>query len=480
LKFQRLEKCSPQRGFLRAQFLGAPALAVAGVILIALWLEGVAPAHLARREPLPENTGAVLTPTATGSKAAPETLTTGPGKPSNLAGSWPQFRGPDRSAFAAEESGLARKWPAQGPRVLWSLDVGEGHAGAAVSEGRVYLLDYDREKKQDAVRCLSLDDGREIWRYSYPVELKRNHGMSRTVPAVGEGYVVTLGPKCHVHCLDAKTGRLAWKIDLVGEYGAVVPPWYAGQCPLIDRGAAILAPGGESLMLAVELATGRILWKTPNPDKWDMTHSSIMKMDYKGISQYICCFSGGVAAVSASDGRVLWKKLDWKIELANVPSPVVVGGDLVFFTGGYNSGCVLVRLIGEAGDIKTEEVFRLPSTVFASDQQTPIFHGGHIYGVIPGGQMACLDLSGKRLWESGTTRRFGLGPFMIADGLILALNDQDGMLRLAEAASDQYRELASAKALDGHDAWAPMALVAGRLILRDLTRMVCLELPRGE
>jgi outer membrane protein assembly factor BamB len=304
--------------------------------------------------------------------------------------------------------------------------------------------------------------------------------MSRTVPAVADGYVVTLGPKCHVRCLDAKTGRLAWKMDLVGEYGAVVPPWYAGQCPLIDGGAAIIAPGGESLMVAVELATGRIRWKTPNPDKWDMTHGSIMRMDYKGITQYLYCYTGGVAAVAATDGHVLWKKADWKIELANVPSPLVVGNDLVFFTGGYNSGCLLARLTGEAGDIKTEEVFRRPAPVFASDQQTPAFHDGHIYGVIPGGQMACLDLSGKKLWESGNTRRFGLGPYMIADGLILALNDQDGTLRLAEASSDEYRELASAKVLDGHDAWGPMALVGERLILRDSTRMVCLELPRGE
>ena len=35
----------------------------------------------------------------------------------------------------------------------------EGHAGAAIHRGRVYLIDYDRDKKLDAIRCLSLDDG---------------------------------------------------------------------------------------------------------------------------------------------------------------------------------------------------------------------------------------------------------------------------------------------------------------------------------
>lgn len=45
-------------------------------------------------------------------------------------------------------------------------------------------MDYDREKKEEALRCLSIKDGREIWRYAYPNSLKRDHGVTRTVPAV--------------------------------------------------------------------------------------------------------------------------------------------------------------------------------------------------------------------------------------------------------------------------------------------------------
>ena len=105
------------------------------------------------------------------------------------------------------------------PRELWAIDVGEGYAGAAVLNGRVYLMDYDRDKKQDALRCLSLADGREIWRFAYPVPVKRNHGMSRTVPAVTDKLVVAMGPKCHVVCLDPATGELRWGLDLVRQFG---------------------------------------------------------------------------------------------------------------------------------------------------------------------------------------------------------------------------------------------------------------------
>jgi outer membrane protein assembly factor BamB len=51
------------------------------------------------------------------------------------------------------------------------------------------------------------------------------------------------------------------------------------------------------------------------------------------------------------------------------------------------------------------------------------------------------------------------------------------MLRASVAA---YEELGRAQILDGRDAWGPMALVGHRLILRDSTRMVCLDVGRHE
>ena len=77
----------------------------------------------------------------------------------NLPGLWPQFRGPNRDGISPETTPLARSWDAAGPRQLWAVDCGEGYAGAVVREGRVYLMDYDYDKKQNALRCLSLADG---------------------------------------------------------------------------------------------------------------------------------------------------------------------------------------------------------------------------------------------------------------------------------------------------------------------------------
>jgi outer membrane protein assembly factor BamB len=189
---------------------------------------------------------------------------------------------------------------------------------------------------------------------------------------------------------------------------------------------------------------------------------------------YVYCASGGVVGVSADDGRVLWETDQWKISIATIATPVPVGEGKIFLAGGYNAGSLMLQLKEVEGNILAQPLFRLKPNEFGATQQTPIFYQDHIYGVRPDGQLACLDLAGKVLWTSGAGAKFGLGPFLIANGLIFVLND-DGLLTLAEAEPSGYHALSQAQVLDGHDAWAPLALAGGRLLARDLTRMVCLD-----
>ena len=411
-------------------------------------------------------------------------LTRGDGKPSDLAGSWPCFRGPDRDGVGREEVRLAREWPKGGPPVLWEVAVGDGHAGAAVHRGRVYVLDYDTMREEDALRCLSLADGREIWRWSYGVKVKQNHGMSRTVPAVTDDYVVALGPKCHVTCLDASTGEHKWTIDLAREYGTKVPLWYAAQCPLIEDGIAVIAPAGtDVLMMGVDCESGLVLWKTPNRRAWEMPHSSVVPMALGERRTYVFAGMHGVVGVSADDGSTLWESLEWRGKMAVAPSPVVAGPDRIFISAGYGVGSMMIGLREEKRKVIAEPLFALEPGVFGSEQHSPVFHEGHIYGVRPNGELACLDAEGNVLWASGKERRFfkGYGPVMIADGMIIAMEpgstrNPKNLLRLIEATPEGYRQLAEARVLDGHDAWGPMALAGGRLIVRDFKTMRCLDL----
>ncbi len=458
-------------------------LAVAGVILLYVWLGADAGSELTYRlggtDGRPEKTVDANEPI----KIAGE-LSTFDGVPADLPGEWPRFRGPNFDAISTQDISLAKTWPAAGPKVLWSVAVGPGYAGAAILAGRVYMLDYDVEAQADVVRCLSLQDGRDIWRYSYPVSIKPSHGtMSRTVPAVTPEYVVTLGPKAHVTCLDSTTGEFRWMYNLVREFNTIVPEWYAAQCPLIDDDKAIIAPAGDVLMMAVDCETGEIIWQTPNPDGWIMTHSSIVPMEFKGRRFYVYSGGnnkkGGVVGISDQDGSVLWKSDQWKLR-HSVPTPVVVGEDRIFLTAGYGQprlGCAMLRLAETDGTIWASLEYLHPTAVFGSIQQSPIYYEGYIYGVRPDWQLVCLGLDGNVVWTSARADKFGRngGPCAIVNGLLYVMNDH-GDLTLVEASPTGYLPLAHAKVLDGRESWGPMAIASNRMIVRDTLKMICLDI----
>ncbi len=403
------------------------------------------------------------------------------GIPSALPGAWPRFRGAASDNIATDAPPLANAWGEEGPPTLWMIPLGEGYAGPVVLNGRIYVLDYDEGARSDTLRCFSLDDGRELWRHGYRVEVRRNHGMSRTVPAVTDTHVVSIGPRCHVLCLDAVTGALQWGIDLQREHGTEEPLWYTGQCPLIEDGQVILAPGGpEALLMAVDLASGEIRWKTPNPMGWQMSHSSVMPMILGGKRMYVYAAVGGLVGVSAEvadAGTLLWQT-PWDAKVV-APSPVALGDDRILALAGYGAGGIFVQVTKTDTGFEGRELSRhSPREGIATEQHTPIFHEGFLYAIMPkdaGGlreQFVCYRADGTLVWSSGKDHRFGLGPWLLADGKFFALDD-DGTLYMIRATPERFELLDSAQVLQGQESWAPLALANDRLLLRDTEHMAC-------
>lgn len=399
-----------------------------------------------------------------------------------LAGEWPQFRGTNRDNISTE-TGLFRKWPASGPKVLWKTNVCQGYAGAAIKDGRVYLNDYDETKKEHLVRCISLADGKDLWHWSYPVEIRPNHAITRTVPAVGQQLVFSLDPKCRFHALDAKTGKLIWEKNLVQEYKATIPQWYAGQNPLLDGDRVLLATGGDALVIAFDQATGKEVWRSPNPAKDLMSHSSLMPATIGGIKQYLYLTMNKVIGIAAADGHLLWTN-PFTAKMAATGSPVSIGDGRVFVSSGYEAGSVMYQVQKAASGFTAQKLFELTSMQFNSEVHTPILYQNHLFAVgsKTRGRFTCLGLDGKVVWQSPVasgdpagTRTFDLGGFLLADGMFFILDGKTGMLRLIEANTKEYKELASAQILEGEEVWGPPALSNGKLVIRDMNKMVCLQ-----
>jgi len=401
---------------------------------------------------------------------------------------WNRFRGPDFDNISKESIPLVDTWGATGPKILWKKDLGEGHAAPAIYNGKVYILDYEERTKSDVLRCLSLLTGEELWNRNYKVHLKRNHGLSRTIPAVSDKFVVSIGPRGHVMCVDRLTGTLLWGLDLEKEYGTEIPFWYTGQCPLLKNDTAVIAAGGKSLMVGIDCKTGKIIWETPNPKGWKMSHSSVMPMIMDGKEMVVYCAIGGICGISVSGtdvGKVLWETSAFSPSVI-APSPLLLEEGKILILAGYGAGSAVLHVRNNNGNYSVEITDKFkPSQGISSEQQTPVLYQGYVYAILPKdagelrNQFVCYKPSNlkKAVMSSGKTNRFGLGPYMVADGKFYILND-DGELTIARATPAEFRILAKARIIDGQDSWGPLAISGGYLLMRDSKQMVCIDLKK--
>ena len=405
---------------------------------------------------------------------------------SDLKGRWPRFRGTDFDNINKEKIKLIDKWPENGPKIDWKVSLGEGHAAPVIQNGKVYILDYEEKKKTDALRCFSLETGKELWKRSYKVHVKRNHGMSRTVPAITDKYIVTIGPRGHVMCTNPVNGDLLWGLDMVKTYGAEIPFWYTGQCAFIDGDTAILATGGKALLIGVDCSSGKVVWESPNPDKWKMSHSSIMPMNFGGKKMYVYAAVGGICGISAEGadrGQILWKSSEFSPSVV-APSPILLDNDRILICAGYGAGSAVFQIKKNGNKFEAQLVTKYkPQEGIASEQQTPLLYKGYVLSVLPKdagpgrNKLVCAKAGDctKIIWTSGQEERFGLGPYIIADGKLFILND-DGTLTIAKASTDRFTILDQKRIIEGQDAWGPIAIADGRLLMRDSKTMVCIDM----
>ena len=405
---------------------------------------------------------------------------------SSLTGKWNSFRG-ELSTNIIKTTDKIDVLQEDFP-VLWSVETGEGHAAPAIFNGYVYFLDYDETLSSDALRCFSLESGKELWRRWYRVPMKRNHGFSRTVPVVMETFIITIGPQGHVMCCDPVTGNLKWTLDMQLEFKTQVPFWYAGQCPYVDGNTLVLAPAGEETLLAgIDCETGEILWETPNSVKYKMSHSSVMPMTLGGKKTYVYIGIGGVCGVSAEKedlGTLLWDVSKWQPSVI-APSPLQLSSGSIFLVAGYGAGGAMLKVEknGAKWDAKITDQYKANEGL-ASEQQTPIFFNNMIISVMPKdggslrGKLVCYAPNNLRspIWSSGADERFGLGPYIIINENLFVFKD-DGELYIYEIEDKSMTLLKKQQIItEGTDAWGPLAYADGRLIVRDAHEVKCLKI----
>lgn len=419
-----------------------------------------------------------------------------------IADDWPQWMGPRRDNVW-RESGILKKFPPNGPAVLWRSEIAGGYAGPSVANGKVYVTDYvtsenvkvdnfQRAEFSGTERILCLDEatGTILWKHEYPVKYGISYPAGpRCTPQVHEGNVYALGAEGHLLCLDAATGKVIWSKHLPVDYNTRTPLWGYAAHPLIDGQKMICVVGGEgSHAVAFDKQTGQEIWRTLTSREQGYAPPVIIQA--AGTRQLLLLYPSGLSGVDPETGKPYWTQ-PYEASNGSIIMTPIRSGNLVYVAG-YNNKNMLVELDATRPDATT--VWRdKPRTAISPVNVQPFVEGNTVYGFDQSGTLFGMDLeTGDRIWQTNqplaTERPLGSGTaFIIKHEDTFWLFNEHGELLITRLSRSGYEEIDRVKIIEptnlafGRDVvWSAPAWANRKVFVRNDKECVCVDLSAAQ
>lgn len=402
---------------------------------------------------------------------------------------WPQFGGPNRN-FTVDGKGLAEKWPEEGPRKLWSRELGDGYATIVV-DGDLLFTMYRVGEDEFAI-ALDAKTGKTAWEHKnaspFTTEMAEFGPGPHTTPLLVGDRLYTIGTNAVMHAFDKKTGKVLWKHDLPAEFNAPVPGRGYGASPIAYKNTVIVVvdrkrepaeagaeppkpqPGQGQSLMAFDQETGSVVWKAQD---FDMSYSSPVLIKFDGKDQLVVFSGAELSGLNPENGELLWSH-PFKTQFgANLSSPLWDGKDTFFCSAAYDSGSRAIKLTKKDGKTVPEELWY--SRKMRVHHGNSVYVNDHVYGSSgdfgPAFFMGMELQSGKIDWRE---RGFAKSTCVLAGGKLVIL-DEDGNLALATATPSGLTVHSKCKLLEKY-AWAAPTLVGTKLYIRDRKNIMALEL----
>lgn len=381
----------------------------------------------------------------------------------------PQWRGANRDGISTE-TGLLKEWPEGGPAISWKINgMGEGYSSVSVADGRIVTLGDLADGSY--LIAVSEKDGSPLWKTKIgEAGGHKGYPGTRSTPTIDGGQVFGLNQHSDLACLDAETGKLAWKVNLVSDFGGkMMSGWKYSESPLVDGDRVVVTPGGSGgTLLALDRKTGKEAWRT---EGWTDAagYSSVVIATIHGTRQYVQLTGESVAGIVPETGEILWKAAR-PGKTAVITNPVVQD-DVVFVTSAYGVGCNGFRVSRNGSKWSAEEIYA--NKDIANHHGGVVLVDGHIYGAT-GSTFRSLDIETGELGFK--ERSAGKGATVYADGRFY-LRAENGPMALIEATPTGYVEKSRFEQPERskQKAWAHPVVANGKLYLRDQDLLLCYD-----
>jgi outer membrane protein assembly factor BamB len=274
------------------------------------------------------------------------------------------------TVFFGTENGEVVALDANTGEQKWITKVkGEVLASPAIDAGIVLI-----NTGSGFIFALNADDGKEVWSSESDVPPLSLRGVSSPAAVNGGAIIGTATGKLIVNILE--TGQTAWEQVISAATGVTELD------RIVDIDSEPLVAGGnvyvisyDGTLAAVELRTGRVIWKRE--------YKSFRRMSMSGSTLYLVDVNSNVYALDSRNGVELWSQGALSQRLLTGVTPVgnyLVAGDKFGYLHWFEQadGKIVARLeVG--GDDEDEGIY-----------QSPVVDGNILYTQTRNGQLVAV------------------------------------------------------------------------------------------
>ncbi len=381
----------------------------------------------------------------------------------------------DNRTGVSSETGLMKSWPENGPALIWqNLELPNGHSSLSFGNNTIYLTGNDGKKDI----LVALDTyGKIKWQTPYGDAWTASNPESRCTPTVEADKVYVSSGSGDIACIDGISGKIIWSLKASEIYKGTFGEWGIAESLIVDGQKLYFTPGGpETTTIALDKATGELIWKSKSIDDGPAYVSPIL-IGYAGKNLIINVSLNYIFAVDASDGSVMWsinhtQALDSKKSVAIWPdapnikcvTPLFYDGK-IYVTGGYDHGSILLSLNQDGTNASVEW----------TDPVLDVHHGGvvlvngYIYGSNwlsnSDGNWCCLEWNtGRKMYEEHWKCK---GSIISADGMLYIYDEKNGNVGLLKPDPEKFDLVSSFKVKEGTGPyWSHPVINNGNLFIR--------------
>lgn len=380
--------------------------------------------------------------------------------PDDVSGQIQQWRGPNRDGIYSE-TGLMKKWPADGPDLIWSFEgLGSGHGSVGIGRDKLFILGLTGT---DGILYAFDFSGKLLWKRNYGPEWHVNYIGPRGTPVVIDNRVYFESGHGTIYCYDSDTGGKLWSVDLLKRFDATNIEWGMAESLLISGDFLYSTPGGkEHNVVALDRLTGETIWTSPGNGQ-PAAYCSPLLVRHNKANLLVTMTSHSVIGIDALTGEFYWQVPQFQRNKIHANTPVYSDGIIYCSSEGDNSNSGLVAL--KLSDDGKSVAVKWRNQDFRNLMGGIIVTGGHIYGsVYRRGLWSCVNKEdGATLYSS---RALGDGNIIMADGLFYCYSEK-GEMALVSGTPSSFDVISKFQITMGTDPhWSHPVIYQGRMYLR--------------